>query len=268
MQTPAFRPFYAVLAGACLVVAPLAAQDAPALQQELQKLTAGQEALRKEVLALQKQLQEIRALLQARPAQPQQAAQAEPPLPAELSVAGAAVKGAANAPLTIVEFSDFQCPFCGRHVQQTYGQIDKEYIATGKARYVFRHFPIEQIHPQAFKAGEVAACAGAQSKFWEMHDVLFANQKTLQPPDLVKHAQLLGLNSTTFDTCLAGQMAPRIRQDMALAAEVGVRATPTFLIGATLPNGNIKVLRRFNGAVAFTAFKTALDALAASPAKP
>jgi len=177
-------------------------------------------------------------------------------------------RGPADAPVTIVEFSDFQCPFCGRHFQQTYGQIDKEYIATGKARYVFRHFPIEQIHPQAFKAGEAAACAGAQNKFWEMHDVLFANQKALQPPDLVKHAQLLGLNGMTFDTCLAGQMAPRIRQDMTLAADVGVRATPTFFIGATLPNGNIKVLRRFNGAVAFTAFKTALDTLAASPATP
>lgn len=134
------------------------------LQQQIEKLDAGQEALRKQVQGMQQQLHEMMKLLQARPAQPA-AAPAEPPLPAEVATAGAAVKGAATAPITIIEFSDFQCPFCGRHFRDTYGQLDRDDIATGKMRYVFRHLPLERIHPQAFKAGEAAECAGAQNRF-------------------------------------------------------------------------------------------------------
>lgn len=212
---------------------------------------------------MQQQLQEITKLLQARPAQPAVAPQ--PPLPAELVTDGAPFKGSANAPLTIVEFSDFQCPFCGRHFQQTYGQLDKEYISTGKVRYVFRHFPLERIHPQAFKAGEAAECATAQGKFWEMHDRLFANQQALMPADLLKHAQALGLDEARFTTCLAGQMTARVRADLALGAQAGVTATPNFFLGVPMPGGKIKVLRKLNGAVPFATFKSAIDALLANP---
>ena len=239
------------------------------LQQQIEKLSASQEALRKQVLGMQQQLQEIVKLLQARPAQPAPAAApAEPPLPAEVATAGAPAKGATTAPITLVEFSDFQCPFCGRHFRDTYGQLDREYIATGKVRYVFRHLPLERIHPQAFKASEAAECAGAQSKFWEMHDVLFANQQALMPPDLARHAQGLKLDAATFNACLAGQTAARIRQDMTLAVEAGVRATPTFIVGTTLPDGRVKVVRRLSGALPFATFKGAIDSLMADVSSP
>ena len=170
--------------------------DLTGLPAQVEKLNAGQEALRKELQAMQRQLQQITSLLKARPAQP--AAAPQPPLPAELVTDGAPFKGSPDAPLTIVEFSDFQCPFCRRHWQQTYGQLDRDYISTGKVRYVFRHFPLERIHPQALKASEATECAAAQGKFWEMHDRLFANQQALMPADLVKHAQALGLGRDTL----------------------------------------------------------------------
>ena len=211
---------------------------------------------------MQRQLQEIRTLLQARPAQP--AAPAPPPLPTELLTEGAAFKGSPNAPLAIVEFSDFQCPFCGRHWKQTYGELEKEYISTGKVRYLFRHFPLERIHPQAFKAGEAAECAAVQGKFWEMHDRLFANQAALMPPDLVQHAQAIGLDGTRFAACFAGQMTARVRADMAMAVEAGVTATPNFFVGMPLPGGKLKVLRKLNGAVPFATFKSTIDGLLAT----
>ena len=234
------------------------------LQQQIEKLNAGQEALRKQLQAMQQQLLQMTKLLQARPAPAAPAAaQAEPPLPAEIATAGAPAKGASGAPVTLVEFSDFQCPFCGRHFRDTYGQLDREYIKTGKVRYVFRHLPLERIHPQAFKASEAAECAGAQNKFWEMHDVLFANQQALMPADLTKHAQGLKLDPAKFNACLAGETAPRIRQDMTLAVQAGVRATPGFIVGTTLPNGRVKVTRRLSGALPFATFKAAIDALLA-----
>jgi protein-disulfide isomerase len=237
------------------------------LQQQIEKLNASQDALRKQVLGMQQQLTEMMTLLQARPAAPA-AAPAEPPLPAEVATAGAPVKGAPTAPVTLVEFSDFQCPFCGRHFRDTYGQLDREYIATGKVRYVFRHLPLERIHPQAFRASEAAECAGAQGKFWEMHDVLFANQQALMPPDLARHAQGLKLDLARFNACLEGQTAARIRQDMTLAVEAGVRATPTFIVGTTLPGGRVKVVRRLSGALPFATFKGAIDSLLAGVSSP
>ena len=240
---------------------PAAEQDSQtSLQRQVEKLTAGQEALRQEILAMQKQLQEIRELLQKGPA-----AAPQPPLPAELTIQGAPMKGSADAPVAIVEFSDFQCPFCERHFSQTMGLLDKEYISTGKVKYVFRHFPLERIHPQAFKASEAAECASGEGKFWDMHDRLFANQRMLKPPDLLKHAEAVGLNGAKFASCLTGETAARIRADLTLGAQAGVMATPNFFLGTPIPGGRIKVTRKLNGAVPFATFKAAIDALLASP---
>jgi len=238
--------------------------DLTAVEQQIEKLNAGQDALRKELQA-QRQLLEIRTLLQQPLAPPPK--QAPPPIPAELVVTGAPFKGAADAKLTIIEFSGFQCPFCARHWAQTYAQLDKEYISAGTVKYVFRHFPLERIHPQAFKAGEAAECAAAQNRFWEMHDRLFANQQALFPNDLVKHAQAVGLDEATFTACLGGQMAGRLRQDMAMGTQAGVNSTPTFFIGQTLPDGKVKVRSRLSGPFPFAQFKNTLDGLLAEGAR-
>lgn len=243
-----------------VAVAGLSAQTQspdPALQQQIEKLAAGQEAMRKELQAMQRQLQEIRALLQ-RPGTP------PPALPSELTIDGLPSKGSTTAVVTLVEFSDFECPFCARHVAQTYPQLESEYIATGKLRYVFRHFPLERIHAHALKAGEAAACADEQGRFWEMHHRLFANQKALFRDDLIKHGAALGLDVARFTGCLDGRMTALVRRDLALGSQIGVDQTPTFFIGLSLPGNKMKVVRKFNGAVPYATFKAAIDALIAS----
>ena len=117
--------------------------------------------------------------------------------------------GPASAPVTLVEFSDFQCPFCQR-VAPTLKQPRETY--GDKLRIVWKDFPLTQIHPQAFKAGEAAHCAGEQGKYWEYHDRLFENQQALQPADLKKHAADLGLDAAKFASCLdSSKYGERVR---------------------------------------------------------
>jgi protein-disulfide isomerase len=143
--------------------------------------------------------------------------------------------GRASAPVTLIEFSDFQCPFCQRvaptikKLRDTYGD---------KVRIVWKDFPLTQIHPQAFKAGEAAHCAGDQGKYWEYHDRLFANQQQLQPEELKKHATDLGLDATAFNTCLdSSKYGERVRDGVAQGTRLGVNSTPTIYINGRVLSG-------------------------------
>ena len=227
------------------------------LKKDIQGLKDGQQAI-------QKDLQEIKKLLAARPA-----AGADQALNALVDTKGNPSRGDTNAKLTLIEFSEFQCPFCGRHAKDTYPAIDKEYVQTGKVKFVFRDLPLESIHKNAFKAAEAAHCAGEQKKFWQMHDRLFDNQKSLEPAMLTAHAQAVGLDAGKFQQCLeSGKYAGDIRKDMADANKIGITGTPTTVIGLTQPNDTkIKVLRVIRGAQAFAAFKEALDTIAADAAR-
>ena len=134
--------------------------------------------------------------------------------------------GSASAPVTVVEFSDFQCPFCQR-VAPTLKQVKETY--GDKVRVVWKDFPLTQIHPQAFKAGEAAHCAADQGKFWEYHDRLFANQQALQPTDLKKYAADLGLDAGAFASCLdTSKYGERVRDGVAEGSRLGINSTPTF----------------------------------------
>ena len=136
--------------------------------------------------------------------------------------------------MTLVEFSDYQCPFCQRFFATTLSALKKHYVDTGKVRYVFRDFPLDQMHPQARKAAEAAHCAGEQGKYWEMHEVLFQNQRALAPPQLAEHARTVGVDGSKFDECLSsGRHAARVERGLADGAAVGVQGTPTFLVGKT-----------------------------------
>ena len=232
--------------------------DVESMKKDMQALKEGQQAI-------QKDIQEIKKLLASRPAAG--AAAADQAVNAVLSVDGEPFKGEKNAKLTLVEFSEFQCPFCGRHVRETYPQLEKEYIQTGKVKYVFRDLPLESIHKNAFKASEAAHCAGEQGKFWEMHDRLFANQNSLEPAMLTAHAQAIGVDSKKFQACLdAGKYAADIRKDIADANRLGITGTPTTVIGMTQPNDpKIKVLRVIRGAQGYNAFKAAFDELLTPP---
>jgi protein-disulfide isomerase len=133
---------------------------------------------------------------------------------------------------------------------------------------VFLDLPLESIHKLAFKAAEAANCAGDQGKYWEMHDRLFENQKTLEP--WTAHAEAVGLDVAKFEECLnSGKEANEIRRDMAEARKAGVTGTPTFFLAVTDPTSSkIKTVARISGAQPFSAFKAEIDELLAAKAKP
>lgn len=167
------------------------------------------------------------------------------------------VLGNKDAKVTIVEFSDFQCPFCKRFVDQTWEQLKKDYIDSGKAKLTFRHLPLSSIHPNAQKAAEASECANEQDKFWDYHDKLFATQDTWSAKaadaaaaDFTSYAGELGLNTDQFSSCLSsGKYTEAITKDSTDAATAGATGTPAFFI-----NGYILV-----GAQPISAFKTEID---------
>jgi protein-disulfide isomerase len=164
-----------------------------------------------------------------------------------VEAAGDPSRGPADAPVTIVEFSDFQCPYCSRAIE-TIKKIEESYA--GKVRLVYRDYPLVQIHPNAARAAEAAACANDQGKFWAMHDVLFAHQDKLEAADLKKNAADLGLDTAAFDQCLdSGRHAEGWRKDTADAERYGVSSTPAFFI-----NGRLVV-----GAQPYEAFAQVID---------
>ena len=217
------------------------------------------DALKAGLAAIQQELQEIKTLLQARPAPPSPQA----PQSVVLDIGNRPFKGRADAKLTMVEFSDYQCPFCERYVRDTYPQLAKEYVETGKLKMVFMDFPLESIHRFAFKAAEAARCAGEQSKYWEMHDQLFGNQKTLS--NWTFHAEAVGLGVADFESCLAsGKYAVAIRQDLAQGLAAGITGTPGFFLGITEPaSAKLKTVRFIKGAQTYAAFKVQIDAVLA-----
>lgn len=168
-----------------------------------------------------------------------------------------AALGDPNAPVTIVEFSDFQCPFCRKFYKETLPQIKKDYIAAGKVKFVYRDFPLVQIHPGATPAAEGAECAKEQGKFWEMHDAIFDEQEkqgsgTVQftALDVKKWAANIGLDAEKFNQCLdSGKYKQEVEKDIADGLAAGVNGTP-----ATFING-----RLVSGAQPFTAFKVIID---------
>ena len=157
-----------------------------------------------------------------------------------LSVEKSPFKGDKNAKVTIIEFSDYQCPFCARHNRETLPQLTNAYIKTGKVKYVFRDFPLESIHQQALKAHEAAYCAGEQGKFWQYHDQLFANQGgfAFTHFKLEQYARALELNSANFKRCLTSEKyRKKVEGETAIAASLGARGTPTCFVNGRLVVG-------------------------------
>ncbi len=162
--------------------------------------------------------------------------------------------GKKNAPVTLIEFTDYQCSFCKRHSTQTIPQIKKEYVDTGKVKYVLRDFPLG-FHPNAQKAAEASECADDQGKFWEMHDKMFENSHALDVASLKKYASDLGLNSATFDNCLdSGKYAQEAKDDMADGQASGITGTPGFVLIDRDGKGH-----KLSGAQPFAKFKEAID---------
>jgi protein-disulfide isomerase len=177
-----------------------------------------------------------------------------------VSAIGSAAQGRDNAPVTIVEFTDYQCPFCRRHAQTTLPAIDSAYIARGSVRYVLRDLPLG-IHPLAFEAAKAARCAGQQNpdKFWAYHDRVFQAQTGLSDSTLSRVAAEVGLNMAHFDQCRTAQeTAAAVRADIAEAQRLGLTGTPSFLVGRTQGESVRGVLIR--GAYPYERFKSVIDA--------
>lgn len=167
-----------------------------------------------------------------------------------------------DAQITIVEFSDFQCPFCSRFFHDTMSQIKQDYVDSGKVKFVFRDLPLESIHPNALSAHIAAECADEQGKFWDYHDVLFERQAEWQRlantdinPKLVSYSDELGLDNSKFTSCILDQsVADEVKKDVMDAAKYGATGTPTFFIGNE-EDGFTKLV----GAQPYSAFVNVID---------
>jgi protein-disulfide isomerase len=230
---------------------------AATLQQQIDELKAGQQQILKEV-------QEIKKILQSF----QEAASQQTPQEINLPVSGEPFKGSPSARVAIIEYSDYQCPFCGEYSREVFPRLDSDYVKSGKVRYYFRDLPLSS-HPQAVPAALASRCAGEQGKFWEMHERLFANQNALGIEALKQHAAALGLDATRFNECLSsGKYRNAVARSMASAERMRIDGTPAFLIGVLDANGEVvKVNQVLLGAKAYEEFKSVLDGALAAPAK-
>jgi protein-disulfide isomerase len=216
-------------------------------------------ALKQNQETMQKDLDELKKWVAERtPKKP------KPFEPGPLSISGAPYLGKADAPLTLVEFTDYQCPYCKRHATGTLPQIVKEYVDTGKVRYVLRDFPLKQIHPNAAKLSEAVLCAGEQGKAWEMHDHIFKANKAPDPGRMSKDVKALGLDAKAFDTCMkADKYAAQVDASIAEGGKLGITGTPGFFLGKTDANDPEKItaVEKIVGAQPFAKFKAAIDNL-------
>lgn len=189
----------------------------------------------------------------------------DPPTPTEpLSLDGAQIKGTKTAPVAVIEYSDFQCPYCGRFARDTFPTIDRLYVSPGKVLFAFREFPLQSVHPQALSAALAAECAGEQGQFWRMHDLNFADQAHLDESTFEARARSQGLDTERFGKCFSaagGAVVDRIKADETTGDALAVSGTPTFFLGRIQPDGRVKIALRFSGARPIAEFRSAIDSL-------
>lgn len=172
-------------------------------------------------------------------------------------------KGSASAPVTVYEMSDFQCPYCRRFALETFPTLEREYVSTGKVRWIFVNFPLVSIHPNAVAAAEVALCAARQGAFWPMHDLLYKHQDTWAPlkepgPFLSTLADSAKISKKTLLSCLASPDTATIRSEAEGSERAGATSTPSFYI-----EGGI-----MSGAQPVEVFRRVLDSIVATKGHP
>ena len=245
----------------CLLIAgPVLAKkgdDMKALQAEVEAIKQGQ-------VQIQKDLTEIKKLLQDGARAAPKAAARTAFEPTDTQLANVPYKGENDAPVTLIEFSDYQCPYCKRHATQVMPALITKYVDSGQLRIVMREYPIENLHRRAVPTSEAALCAGDQGKYWEMHDSLFNDQKANTDEDFQQMAASHGLDVAAFTECMSSdQFMEQIKTDMAEGQRLGVSGTPSFVVGLTDPEDANKVhLTQFiRGAQSLQSFSAAIDEL-------
>jgi protein-disulfide isomerase len=180
------------------------------------------------------ELRQIRQLLQA------QAEKNAPPPPAraKLDLAGFQMLGSKDAPVTLVEFTDYQCPYCRHFHVNVFNELKKNYIDTGKVRFYSRDLPLDQIHPNAIRAAQAGRCAADQGQFWKLRDIMGANPDKLDLENLVTEAGALKMDTKAFRGCIESQKYKEaVQSDVLEAMKIGAEATPTFVLGKSTPQG-------------------------------
>ena len=185
-----------------------------------------------------------------------------------LDLEGRPVMGSGTSKLFVVEFSDFECPFCRRYATDVFGEIKRELIDKGRVRYAFVNNPLTAIHPLAVMLASAAICANQQGRFWEMHTALFTRD-ILDDTDIVAAASDVGLKPDAFSSCIRDdeRMAKTIERDLRAAQQLGIVGTPSFVFGRVDATGRLLATRAIRGSQPFNVFAREVDALArdASP---
>jgi protein-disulfide isomerase len=175
--------------------------------------------------------------------------------------------GSKDAPVTLVEFTDYQCPFCSRFHKNTFPQLKKNFVDTGKVRFISRDLPLP-FHKHAFKAARASRCAGEQGKYWEARDLLGSNPKNLSDQAISDYARELNLDTDQFQTCLASKKyETEIKQDISEANQAGITGTPGFVLGKTPKDGTMKGVK-ISGAQPYTSFAAQINKLLAAKKQP
>lgn len=232
-------------------------EEIAALKRQVQELREQQAQMQRELTAIKNFLQSL--------LQPQQggAPSLDSIIGASIPTANEPTMGSSSAKITVMEISDYHCPFCKRQTQQTFPQLVNDYVKTGKVQFVFVDYPIAQLHPAAARSHEAANCAGDQGKYWEMHVSLFNNPIAKDESALIAQAKALGLDMSAFQTCLtSGRHAAAIQASVARMEQLGISGTPMTVIGLTpAPGQPLKVVKYVYGAQPYSAFKEAIDSL-------
>lgn len=182
------------------------------------------------------------------------------PIPTEpVSLAGAPRIGSPNARVAIIEFADFQCPFCARFAKDILPQIKAKYVDSARVLFAFRHNPLTQIHLHARTSAHASECAHQQDKFWAFHDRLFIDPPKLDETHLLDYAHDAGLDTAVFQQCLGGSLPERVAEDSALAERLRLTGTPVFFVGRLIQGGRVNVSEVLTGVRAPAEFATSLD---------
>ena len=180
------------------------------------------------------ELRQIRQLLEKQGEKDAPAA----PARAKLNLEGFQMLGRKDAPITLVEFTDYQCPFCRQFHTTVFGDLKKNFIDTGKVRFYSRDLPLDSIHPDAFRAAQAARCAADQGQYWKLRDIMGANPGKLDMENLVSAAGSLKMDTTAFRGCVESQKYKEaVQTDVLEAMKIGAEATPTFVLGKSTPQG-------------------------------
>jgi len=177
----------------------------------------------------------------------------------------AVMKGSPDAKVVMIEYGDFECPYCATFAHDVLPSLLSDYVDTGRVQFAFRHMVLEQLHQHALGAAVAAECAGGQGKFWEMHDSLLEDQSRLDETSLQVRAKELQLDMAVFSGCVANpDITHRVRQETSDSRSLGIKGTPTVVLGRLQPDGSAMLLQAFEGVGRGSEIRTALDTLLGS----